>query len=157
MAYIDSTSLNVCHPKRIYRNKVFKGLAERGKSTKGWFFGFKLHIDNKGNLMNEKLTKGNANDRSVVPQMTANMKGFLFANKGYISKDLFLRLMARGLKIITGIKRSMKNILMSFEGKFFLRKRSLVDMVFDNLKNKFMLEHFRHRSFINMLVHIIFT
>ncbi|MBO7454663.1 MAG: IS982 family transposase, partial [Alphaproteobacteria bacterium] len=61
MAYIDSTSLNVCHPKRIYRDKVFKGLAERGKSTKGWFFGFKLHIDNKGNLMNEKLTKGNAN------------------------------------------------------------------------------------------------
>ena len=56
--------------------------------------------------MNEKLTKGNVDDRSVVPQMTANMRGFLFADKGYISKDLFLCLMARGLKIITGIKRS---------------------------------------------------
>ncbi|MCR4555187.1 MAG: transposase [Alphaproteobacteria bacterium] len=67
--------MNVCHPKRIYRNKVFKGLAKRGKSTKGWFFGFKLHIDAKGNLINAKLTKGNANDRSIVPQMTANMKG----------------------------------------------------------------------------------
>ena len=40
MAYVDSTSLAVCHPKRIYRNKVFKGLASRGKTTKGWFFGF---------------------------------------------------------------------------------------------------------------------
>ena len=48
--------------------------------------------------------------RSVVPQMTVDMKGFLFADKGYISKDLFLRLMARGLKIITGIKGTMKNI-----------------------------------------------
>ncbi|MCR4555893.1 MAG: transposase [Alphaproteobacteria bacterium] len=66
-------------------------------------------------------------------------------------------LMSRGLKIITGIKRTMKNILMSFEEKILLRKRSLVETVFDNLKNKFMLEHSRHRSFINMLVHIIFT
>ncbi len=61
-----------------------------------------------------------------VPQMAADMKGFLFADKGYISKDLFLRLMARGMKIITGIKRTMKNILMSFEEKILLRKRSLV-------------------------------
>ena len=107
--------------------------------------------------MNAKLTKGYVDDRSVVPQMTANMKGFLFADKGYISKDLFLRLMARGLKIITGIKRSMKNILMSFEEKTLLRKRSLVETVFDYLKNKFMLEHSRHWSFVNMLVHIIST
>jgi hypothetical protein len=73
VAYIDSTSLNVRHGKRIKSNKVFKGLARIGKSTKGWFFGFKLHIiiDEKGNLLNAKLTKGNADDRSVVPQMTA--------------------------------------------------------------------------------------
>ncbi len=107
--------------------------------------------------MNAKLTKGNADDRSVVPQMTANMKGFLFSDKGYISKKLFLRLMSRGLKIITGVKRTMKNILMSFEEKILLRKRSLVETVFDYLKNKFMLEHSRHRSFINMLVHIVST
>ena len=92
-----------------------------------------------------------------MPQMTANMKGFLFADKGYISKKLFLRLMSRGLKIITGVKCTMKNILMSFEEKVLLRKRSLVETVFDYLKNKFMLEHSRHRSFINMLVHIIST
>ncbi len=84
IAYIDSTSLNVCHAKRIYRNKIFKGLAEKGKSTKGWFFGFKLHIiiDSKGSLMNAKLTKGKVDDRSVVPQTTANMKGFCLRTKG---------------------------------------------------------------------------
>ena len=53
IVYIDSTSINVCHPKQIRNHKVFKGLAKIGKSTKGWFFGFKLHIviDTKGNLM----------------------------------------------------------------------------------------------------------
>lgn len=159
VAYIDSTSLNVCHPKRITRNKVFKGLATIGKTTKGWFFGFKLHIiiDDKGNLMSAKLTKGNVDDRSVVPQMTADMHGFLFADKGYISRELFLRLLARGLKLITGIKHNMKNILMTFEEKILLRKRSLVETVFDYLKNKLMLEHSRHRSFVNMLVHIVST
>lgn len=159
VAYIDSTSLNVCHQKRITRNKVFKGLATIGKTTKGWFFGFKLHIiiDDKGNLMSAKLTKGNVDDRSVVPQMTADMHGFLFADKGYISRELFLRLLARGLKLITGIKHNMKNILMTFEEKVLLRKRSLVETVFDYLKNKLMLEHSRHRSFINMLVHIVST
>ncbi|MBO7642252.1 MAG: transposase [Alphaproteobacteria bacterium] len=141
----------------MWKKKQIEDEKKRRKSTKGWFFGFKLHIDDKENLMNAKLTKGNVDDRLVVPQMTVNMKGFLFADKGYISKDLFLRLMARGLKIITGIKRSMKNILMSFEEKILLRKRSLVETVFDYLKNKFMLEHFWYRSFINMLVHIILT
>lgn len=159
VAYVDSTSLNVCHPKRITRNKVFKGLATIGKTTKGWFFGFKLHIiiDDKGNLMSAKLTKGNVDDRSVVPQMTADMLGFLFADKGYISRELFLRLLARGLKLITGIKHNMQNILMTFEEKVLLRKRSLVETVFDYLKNKLMLEHSRHRSFVNMLVHIVST
>ena len=34
----------VCHNKRITRNKVFRDYAERGKSTMGWYFGFKLHL-----------------------------------------------------------------------------------------------------------------
>lgn len=159
IAYMDSTSLNVCHPKRIRSDKVFKWLAKLGKSTKVWFFGFKLHIiiDDKGNLMNATLTKGNVDDRSVAPQMTADMTGLLFADKGYISNPLFLRLLAKGLKLITGIKQNMKNILMSWNEKILLRKRSLVETVFDYLKNKFMLEHSRHRSFVNMLLHIAST
>ena len=95
-------------------------------------------------------------DRAVVPQMTADMHGFLFADKGY-SRELFLRLLSRGLKLITGIKHNMKNILMNFEEKILLRKRSLVETVFDYLENKMMLEHSRHRSFLNMLVHIAST
>ena len=157
--YVDSTPIAVCHPKRISRHKVCKGLAEIGKTTKGWFFGFKLHtiIDERGNLVRVKITAGNTDDRAVVDDMTTNIKGLLFGDKGYISKELFLKLYKRGLKIVTGIKKTMKNILMPVREKILLRKRSLVETVFDYLKNKFMLEHTRHRSPFNMFIHIVST
>jgi hypothetical protein len=138
---------------------VFKGFAKKGKSTKGWFFGFKLHIiiDTNGNLMHVKMTSGNVEDRSVVLEMTKNMEGFLFGDKGYICKELFLKLIVKGLKLITGIKKNMKNILMLWSEKILLRKRSLVETVFDYLKNKFMMEHSRHRSIFNFLIHIVST
>ena len=104
-----------------------------------------------------KLTKGNVDDRSVVPQMTADITGLMFADKGYISYPLFLKLLSRGLKLITGIKNNMKNILMNWNEKILLRKRSLIETVFDYLKNKFIIEHSRHRSFINFLIHIVST
>ena len=159
IAYIDSTSLAVCHSKRISRNKVFKGLAELGKTTKGWFFGFKLHliVDEKGNLMRAKLTKGNIDDRYVVPEMTTGLTGLLFGDKGYIKKELFLKLYKAGLKLVTGIKKKMTNTLISWHEKILLRKRSLIETVFDYLKNKLQLEHTRHRSALNMLVHIVST
>lgn len=44
ISFIDSIPIRVCKNKRISRNKVFKGVATTGKSTMGWFQGFKLHI-----------------------------------------------------------------------------------------------------------------
>lgn len=159
IGYIDATSLAVCHPKRISRHKVFRGLAALGKTTKGWFFGFKLHaiIDEKGNLMRVKLTKGNVDDRAVVPDMTEGLWGLLFGDKGYISKALFLKLYKRGLKLVTGIKKTMKNKVMLWHEKILLRKRSIIETVFDYLKNKLQLEHTRHRSPVNMVVHLVST
>ena len=42
--FIDSTTLGVCDSHRISSHKVFSGLAKRGKSSMGWFYGFKLHL-----------------------------------------------------------------------------------------------------------------
>ena len=159
IGYIDATPLTVCHPKRIRRNKVFRGLAELGKTTKGWFYGWKLHIiiNEKGSLIRVKLTPGNVDDRVVVDQMTQGFQGLLFADKGYICKKLFLKLYKRGLKLVTGIKKNMKNQIVLLHEKLFLRKRSLVETVFDYLKNKFQIEHTRHRSPLNAFIHVIST
>src|SRR3954470_3869811 len=37
--FVDSTKLAVCHNRRIHRHKVFDGLAARGKTSMGWFYG----------------------------------------------------------------------------------------------------------------------
>ena len=44
ISFIDATALPVCHNRRIQRHRVFNGLAARGKTSMGWFFGFKLHL-----------------------------------------------------------------------------------------------------------------
>lgn len=159
MGYIDATSLAVCHKKRISSNKVFKGFASIGKTTKGWFLGMKLHllINEAGELVNVAITSGNVDDRTPVPTLTKRVVGLLFGDKGYISGSLFKELFDRGLKLVTGIKKNMSNKLMDLREKALLRKRSIIETVFDYLKNKMMLEHTRHRSPINAFVHIIST
>ena len=44
ITFIDSTRIPVCENKREYSNRVFKGYAHKGKSTMGWYYGFKLHL-----------------------------------------------------------------------------------------------------------------
>jgi hypothetical protein len=157
--FIDATSLAVCSTKRISSHKVMKGLAKIGKTTKGWFYGFKLHIviNTKGEIVDLRFTRGNKADISVLDELTKDIAGSIFGDKAYISKKLFSSLYKRGLKLVTGIKKGMDNLLISTHEKLMLRKRSLVETVFDYLKNKFQLEHTRHRSHFNYLIHIMST
>jgi len=157
--YVDSSSLAVCHTKRISRNKTFKTIGKMGKSTKGWFFGLKLHliIDENGNLVHIKITPGNTDDRHFLRDMRKNLTGLIFGDKGYISKELFDDLLAKGLKLVTNVKKNMKSIIMTIEEKLLLRKRPIVESVLSFLKTKMELEHTRHRSVWNAFVHILST
>ncbi|CAK0756981.1 hypothetical protein CCP2SC5_220023 [Azospirillaceae bacterium] len=65
--YIDATSLSVCHNRRIGCHKIFPGLAQRGKTSMEWCFGFKLH---------------------PVDALTKGLVGKIFGDEGYIEKDL---------------------------------------------------------------------
>ena len=101
ISIIDSTSINVCHNRRIKRNKVFSGVAERSKTTMGWFFGFKVHIivNDQGELLSVTLTKGNVDDRKPVPNMVKNIFGKLFGDKGYLSSALSEQLRSKGISL----------------------------------------------------------
>jgi hypothetical protein len=159
ISFIDSTVLRVCHNKRIRRNRTFKGIAEVGKSTMGWFFGFKLHliINDKGEVLSFYLTTGNVDDRDAkaITRMTKEIFGKLFGDKGYISKALSDLLFGNGIQLITAVRRNMKSKALSNEERLLLRKRSVIETVNDELKNICQVEHTRHRSISGFLLNIM--
>jgi hypothetical protein len=157
IAFIDSTPLPVCNNRRIKRHKVFADLAARGKTSMGWFYGFKLHliVNDQGELLTFYLSSGNMDDRKPVPHMTRELWGKLFADKGYISQALFEELFARGLQLVTGIRKNMKNHLVPLMDKVLLRKRAIIETVNDQLKNISQVAHTRHRSLNNCLVNVV--
>lgn len=159
ISFIDSTPIRVCHNKRISNNKVFKGIAATGRSTMGWIHGFKLHlmINDKGEILSFVITQANVDDRQPLKDgnILKNVFGSLYADKGYISKDLAAMLFDDGLHLVTGIRNNMKNVLMTLRDKILLRKRSVIETINDQLKNICDAEHSRHRSFGNFITNLI--
>ncbi len=125
----------------------------------GWFFEFKLHLvcNEKVELLNFSLTKGNVDDRNpdAINVLTKDLFGKLYADKGNISQKLFEMFFDEGVHLVTGIRSYMKNSLMSFCDKILLRKRSVIESINDELKNICQIEHSRHRSTHKFIMNII--
>lgn len=158
ITFVDATALAVCHNRRIAQHRVFAGLAARGKTSLGWFFGFKLHlcVNERGDLLKVLLTPGNTDDRKPVPRLAQRLFGTLFADKGYLSSALTQELLETfGLRLITPIKRKMKNRLLAVRDKLLLRKRAIIESIVDQLKNISQIEHSRHRSVTNFFVNLL--
>jgi hypothetical protein len=157
VAFIDSTALAVCENTRIHQHQVFASKAQRGKTSTGWFFGFKLHlvINHQGEIISFCLTTGNTDDRKPVEVLTKKLWGRLFADKGYISQSLKERLKDKGVDLITKLRKNMKQQLLPLFDQLMLRKRALIESVNDFLKNTCQIQHTRHRSKNNWLVNLI--
>lgn len=157
ISFIDSTSLEVCNPKRISQHRVFAADARRGKSSMGWLYGFKPHlaVNERGELLACCLTPGNVDDRTPVPQMVEHLRGKLIGDRGYISAPLTALLKEQGLHLITHLRNNMKNHLMHLSDKLLVRKRAIIESIIDQLKNFSQIEHSRHRSPTNFVVHLI--
>lgn len=158
ISFIDSTALAVCKNPRIHQHRVFAVDARRGKTSVGWFYGFKLHlvVNDRGDLLAFCLTPGNVDDRRPVSRLVRRLFGKLFGDKGYISQPLAEQLfITHGVQLITKLRKNMHTRLMDIADKLLLRKRAIIESIVDELKNVCQIEHSRHRSPLNFLVHLM--
>ena len=159
ISFIDSFALKVCNNRRIYSHKVFKNIAERGHTSVGWFYGFKIHfvINHIGEIVDFYLSSGNIADNNIdiLKALTSKLFGKLAGDKGYMVKpDIFEMLYEKGIHLITKLRKNMKNKLMPLYDKLILRKRGTIESSIGILKESFSIEHTRHRSPKNFLTHI---
>ena len=150
LQFVNSTVLTCCHIKRASSHRTFRRHARWGKTTVGYFFGFKLHliINQQAEIVAFRLTAGNVDDRQPVPEMVQKVRSRLFADRGYISEKLRETLFKKGVILITKLK---KNKLMHLYDKLVLRKRAIIESVYNLLKSSCQIEHHRHRSPWNFL------
>jgi hypothetical protein len=123
---------------------------------------FKLHIitNDCGGIVVFMLTPANVNDTNPLI-----MKGFikklyckLFGDKGYLSKELFQSLLSNGIHLVTKLRKNMKiKLVTPIQDAFYLRKRAIIETIFDQLKNIFQLEHSRNRSQVNFFNNIFYA
>jgi hypothetical protein len=135
--FIDSTSIKVCHNIRIPRHKTFDGIAQRGKGTIGWFYGFKLHliVNYQGEIVAAKVTTGNVHDTQPVTELAQGLTDKLYGDKGYLSKALAANLFEKGVTLVTTVRKNMKAKAISLWDRAMLSKRYIIGTINDQLKN----------------------
>lgn len=133
---IDSAPLPVCRNKRIFGYKVTK-LADRGMSSMGWFFGFKLHVvaQEDGILLNFMVTPGNVSDKNheLVLKMFEGLRGMAVGDKGYLSLPLAKKLQQQGVGLFTGFYQNTKRMVMGDYHKK-LKLRQMVETAIGGIK-----------------------
>ena len=156
VSFVDSTRLRVCDNRRISSHRVFADVAECSKTSMGWFYGFKLHlvINHTGDLLDVALTPGNIEDRKPLRKFTERLHGSLYADRGYISKDLREDLREQGVNLVYKVRKNMEPLDLSVSDEVLLKKRMLIESVIRELKTQMQLEHTRHRSFENFQVNV---
>jgi hypothetical protein len=160
--FIDSKKLQACHLKREKQHKVMEGLAAKGKTSTGWFFGLKLHliINEYGEPVRFLVTSGNKadNNEGVLKRLFGGLVGCFYGDKGYLTK-LKAWLKSQGATLITKIKKNMKKPMLSHKQKHYLKRRALIETVFGLLSFQCDIDHTRHRSqhgfFINLFSGLI--
>jgi hypothetical protein len=155
--FIDSTSIKVCHNIRMPRHKTFDGIAQRGKGTMGWFYGFKLHlvVNHHGEIVAAKVTTGNVHDTQPVRELAEGLTDKLYVDKGYLSKALEAYLLDKGVSLITTVRKNMKAKAISLWDRAMLSRRYIIETINDQLKNIFYIEHSRHRSMNGFMLNLL--
>jgi hypothetical protein len=137
---IDSKPIPLCQPIRHGRVRLLRDEgAYFGKTSKGWFFGFKLHVLRHidGRVLSLVLTPGNGDDREPVGLLSQSVAGgVLLGDLGYRGPECATRLAEEaGLLLITRDRVPAQRFLLSqlrqgIETTFSQLWRKFVDRVF---------------------------
>ncbi len=134
--HIDSTDIPVCLFKNANNHKTMKGLAKFGKSAKGTYFGFKLHLisDLKRQILSLKFTSGNVHDIKVVIPLSKDLEGIFAADAGYISKKLQEEFYQENKRILfVKPRKNMKVLVTEWQNNLY-KTRMLIELNFKSLK-----------------------
>ena len=156
--FIDSTKLEVCKIWRASTHKTMKELANKSKSTIGWFYGLKLHIicDDKGDLICIAFTSGNVDDRIPLKDFLKQIQNSIIgADAGYCSKDIQEKAIRENNNILlAATRKNMKTLATKHQGKI-LNLRSIVESCFSIMKTRLNLVSTLPRSVNGYLAHYI--
>lgn len=159
--WADSTRLEACHIKRENSHKVLQGIAAKGKTGYGWFYGTKLHLilNEYSEIVTLRLTKGNVadNNNELIRGFAKHVWGILFGDKGYIiNPKLWEELYSAGLKVVHNIRANMKGKLMPEQEKILLGKRAnICEGTYSKLKDRSSLQYTRNRSIYGFLSNVM--
>jgi len=134
--HTDSTDLPVCSIRKAKRHKTMRALASWSKSSKGWFYGLKLHLttDYDGRIIGLHFTTGNASDRDILKVMNKDLRGIFVADAGYLSarleRDFFI---PNERRLLTCTRSNMKKVATA-EDILLLNTRMRIEDHFGNLK-----------------------
>ena len=134
--FTDSTELPVCLLKNSMSHRTMKVLSAMSKSSKGFFYGLKLHLsaDVEGRVLALKLTPGNCGDRKIFRKMNKKLRGLFGADAGYISKELEQDFFIENERmLITASRANMKKLAADWQ-IFVLNLRMKVEVHFRMLK-----------------------
>lgn len=134
--HIDSTDIPICLFKNANNHKTMKGLASFGRSSKGIFYGLKMHMitDFSRKMLSVKFTSANADDRAVVIPLSKDMTGLFIADAGYVSQKLSREFYQEHKRILFAQPRkNMKKLITEFENRLY-QTRMLIELNFRSLK-----------------------
>ncbi len=134
--HLDSTDVPVCLFKNAHSHQTMKGMAEYGRSSKGVFYGLKLHIisDFRRKLLSIKFTGAKTDDRDVVIEMSEDLTGIFIADAGYVSDKLSREFYQENKRILLVKPRvNMRKLMTEFEEMLY-QTRMLIELNFRTLK-----------------------
>lgn len=146
--WIDSTILPVCKNQRIQRHKSLSVIATKGKSSMGWFYGCKLHLamNQFGEIVSTELSNGHVADIKILSELTKNLKGKVYGDRGYINLKLKEDLKQSGIDLVTYHRKNMKLIQLDEIDKHYLKQRNKIETLFSLLKGQYHLVTSKARS-----------